>query len=256
MLLAFWFLAAVNAALFRPPTSPRYTYIGAVFVLMVVAELLRGTRPPRWAAGAVFVVAAVAIAANAVNLRDGYRTFEALSTNERAGVSAIELARDTVEPDFLLTQENSDAPFFDYVDAESYLSAVDAFGSPGYTEPELLAASDHVRVAADKALAAAERIAPAPATPPARDDPVCRELAPDAAGNRVLELGPGTATLAAGPRSRLRISAGRYSPGTYPVELGSLAGREAVGLEIPQDRGEAPWRILIAGEGTVRVCEG
>ena len=153
MLLTFWALAAINAALFRQPTAPRYTYISAVFTLMIAAELLRGVRLTKSALLAGFAVVAVAIAANTINLRDGYRAFESLSSNERGGLTALELARDSVAPDFLLTSKNSDAPYFDYVDARSYLSAVDAFGSPAFTEEELLAADEHVRVATDKAVA-------------------------------------------------------------------------------------------------------
>ena len=43
---AFWFLTALNAnvLLLRTPTASRYQYPGAVFVLLIAAELLRGIR--------------------------------------------------------------------------------------------------------------------------------------------------------------------------------------------------------------------
>ncbi len=244
MLLAFWVLAAVNAALFRPPTAPRYTYIGAVFTLMIVAELLRGVRLSRSALVAGFAIAALAIGANLITLRDGYRTLKQLTANERAGLTAIELARDTVAPGFLLTQQNSDAPFFDYVDAGSYLSAVDAFGSPAYTEPELLAADENVRVAGDKAISEALRLelAPAPAA--------CPPPGGDAAEISAVELGPGAVTVRAGPGGAT-VRARRFAAESYPVELGRVApGRSAV-LSIPQDRATTTWKLELAG---ARLC--
>ena len=42
---AFWFLTALNAIpLLRTPTTGRYQYPGAIFVLLIAAELLRGVR--------------------------------------------------------------------------------------------------------------------------------------------------------------------------------------------------------------------
>jgi hypothetical protein len=253
LMLSFWLLAAVNAALFRSPIAPRYAYVGAIFMLMVAAELLRGIRPARAALVSCCVVAAIAVAVNLINLRDGYRVFKSLSDNERGGLTGLEFARDTVAPDFLLTPENSDAPYFDYVDAASYLSAIDAFGSPGYTESELLAAPEPTRVAADKAVSAAERIALAPATATAIEG--CRPLEPGATGERVLELGPGTATLQGAPGSRIEVRAGRFAPESPEVAVGRLdSGRSAI-LSLPPDRARTPWTITFEGAGAVRVCE-
>ena len=42
--LAFWFMAAANAEGTRAATVPRYQYVGAVLVLLIAAELLRGVR--------------------------------------------------------------------------------------------------------------------------------------------------------------------------------------------------------------------
>ncbi len=240
MLLTFWVLAAVNAALFRPPTSARYTYVGGVFTLMIAAELLRGVRLSRSALVAGFAIGALAIGANLITLRDGYRTLEQLTSNERGGLTAIELARDTVAADFLLTQQNSDAPFFDYVDASSYLSAVDAFGSPAYTEEELLAADESDRIAADKAISEALRLGLEPAPR------ACPPAGADVPATTAVEVGPGTVAIRAGPDGAT-VRARRFAAGSYPVELGRLdPGRSAV-LTIPRDRAATTWKLELAG---------
>jgi hypothetical protein len=250
ILVSFWLLAAINAVFFRPPTAPRYIYISAILTLMVAAELLRGVQLPNWALGAGFAITALAIGANAVSMRDGYTIFEEKESNQRAGITAIELARDTVAPDFLLTEENSDAPFFDYVDAASYLSAVDAFGSPAYTEAELGDEAEHVRVAADKALAAAERIDLADGAPPGTCDGV-DPTATDENG-RAYALGPGTyrVTATAGGTS---VAAQRYST-SLPVRLGQVESGAAATFAIPADRATPPWAVRLDLAGEIAAC--
>src|SRR5262249_24513505 len=44
ILLSFWLLPAANTNVFRPPTSSRYMYIGAILILLVAAELAAGIR--------------------------------------------------------------------------------------------------------------------------------------------------------------------------------------------------------------------
>lgn len=250
--LAFWLLAAINAAPFRPPTAPRYQYIGAIFAILVAAELLSGVRLSRAALACLVVAGVATIGSNLVNLQHGYTVFRSLSENERAGLASLEFARDTVSPSFLLTPENADAPYFDYVDAASYLSAVDAFGSPAYTEAELSVASEPARIAADKASAAALRLrltrAPAGAGS-------CRELEPDAADAEIarFELGPGPVVVDAGSRARVTVTAQRFS-GSFPVELGRLDPGQSARLAIPADRATADWALELAGQGGARVC--
>ena len=55
--LVNWFLTAFNAFAGREPTTSRYQYAGAIFVLLILACLLRDIRPSRnWLiVGAVLV---------------------------------------------------------------------------------------------------------------------------------------------------------------------------------------------------------
>ena len=64
-------------------------------------------------------------------------------------------ARDRVDPDFQLTLSNSNVDYLGLLDARSYLSAVDAYGSPAYSPSELATAPEVGRVAGDKVSGAA-----------------------------------------------------------------------------------------------------
>jgi hypothetical protein len=252
--LVFWVLAAVNAGYLRSPLAPRYTYISAVFILMFVAELTRGHRCSARALAAVAAVVAVSIAVNLVNLRDGYRAFESVNANERGGLTGLEFARDTVAPDFQLTPRNSDAEYFHSVDAASYLSAIDAFGSPGLTEQGLVAEPEPVRVAADKAVAAAERLSLTAAATPA-GNLACAPVTADADA-RTLELGPGTVTLRAGPQGPVEVRARRFATESSPVDLGRIGASESAILALPADRARTPWTLGFEGDGSAAVCRG
>jgi hypothetical protein len=247
LLLAFWTLAAVNSGALRPPNSSRYVYVGGVMTLLVAAELIGPVRPSRLALGIGVVAVLVSVAANLVDLRDGYRSFRDLSDLERGALSGLEIARDQVDPDFKLGYD------FDLVDAGSYLSAVDAFGSPAYSEAELLTKSEATREVADQAVAQAERITLAQATgaPLAGCVPVAAE-----AGARTLQLGPGSVTLRAGEQGPVTVTARRFGTEAFTAELGQIqAGRSAT-LTLRADAAQTPWTLDLTGPGAVSACSG
>ena len=69
--VSFWLLAALNASIFREPESGRYQYVGAVFLLLIAAELFRGVRPPRTV---TVIILGVAVAAAVSNLNYLHQT--------------------------------------------------------------------------------------------------------------------------------------------------------------------------------------
>ena len=86
---------------------------------------------------------------------------------ERGGLAALELARGQVSPDLELTEQNSGVDYLGLLDAGSYFSAIDAYGSPAYTPAELASAPEPARVSADMVSAAARHLRRAPAGSPA-----------------------------------------------------------------------------------------
>lgn len=85
----FWVLAGLNEKLGRGPTESRYLLPGAVFVLMIASELLRGVRVSRAAIVVSYVVGAAVLIANVQVLRDADIAYRNTSALIRADLGAL-----------------------------------------------------------------------------------------------------------------------------------------------------------------------
>jgi hypothetical protein len=265
--VVFWLLTAANYAQGRSPTASRYQFVGAVFLILIAAELLAGWRPRWQAVLAAFAVSAAAAAANLETLHDGYRTLAASSVTVRGGLGGLEIAADQVSPDLLLTQQNSGFNYFTLLRAGPYLSASEKFGSPAYSEPELASAPEGAREAADKVLATALPVSLRPrAEPPSGGAPPrvvgpadiktsvqgsCVAVSGFAGAAPILELPPGGVILKAPGDTPHALLLGRFSSG-FPVSAGTL--RRSANLLIPTDRSSRPWRLQVGGRGPITAC--
>ena len=249
ILIGFWFLTALNTNPYAPATAGRYQYVGIVLMALLAAELAAGLRVRRYATIALVLVGAAAAMVNFVKLRDAAHGLAGIAEKERGGLAALELTRGRVDPKFILTKENSDVDYLAILDAGSYFSAVDAYGSPAYTPPELASASEGARVAADKVFAAAlgAALRPGPAGRPG----TCVGLRPGT-GPATVEVPREGIVLRAGSAGT-RVSLRRYAS-SFPVTLGTLlAGRPEV-LRIPADRSPRLWFVRLEGRGPVTAC--
>jgi hypothetical protein len=257
---SFWFLTALNAVpLLRTPTTGRYQYPGAVFVLLIAAEALRGIR--FWfldrrvliAATAVTVAAAVS---GAIYLHKGYELRDRSTDNLRASLGALDIARDDVSPDFRVF-------FFPLIakPAGDYFSAVDAFGSPGLSESQLRASDNSRRAAADHQLASTEGVRLTPTAAGAGEGRAggrCDNVN-GSASSAATVLGPGRYALrlqrlpAVAGQASLPVIAARFAD--HPtVNLGSVSQRTMATLSIPSDRSNLPWRLYWPLGTAVTVC--
>ena len=252
---SFWFLAAANASVGREPYSSRYLYIGAVLLLLVVANLLRGVRFNRWGLAAAGAVTLVIVAFNLVPLREGRDFFEEQTVLTRSSLAAIEIAAARVEPGFRLPAEISGTPFLNEIEAGEYLRAVDEYGSPAYSPEELLTAPEEGRSHADLVLANALPlgIETGLAPRPARGD--CVKL-DGRAGGSALPLDPGVTTinLPAGSNGAVRLR--RFARGEYPLASEGVPTPSTARLYVPRDRSAQPWRLWVEAAPGATVCRG
>jgi hypothetical protein len=251
--LAFWILGGFDLKPGRVPWASRYQLLGGIFVLLVGAELLRGVQLGRRLLGPALVVVVASVASNTVFLHEAYESYASSTEIVRGNLTALEIARDTVDPAFFLEEEFADTGF-DHIDAGSYFAAVDDFGSPAYTIAELQRASEPARFAADKVLLNALRV---------RLEPISRSAVP-AAGcvtvddSRMVNVPPGGVAIAAGakPVTNLKMSRfatpGEGSPLPVDFQAGVGAG-EATRLAIPRDLSSVPWKLQLEG-GPATVC--
>jgi len=252
----FWFLAGFNTIPGREAWSSRYLYVGALFVLLIGAELLKGVRLGRWALLAGGAVTLVAVGFNLVPLREGRDFFKGQTVLTRADLGAIEIAAGSVEPTFTLPPEIAGTSFLNEIEAGEYLTAVDEYGSPAYTPAELADAPEAGRKQADIVLANAlpvsiEADAPAGSAAGGRCVRVPGGAGPDTpplplrSGATTVELAPG------GPGTiRLR----RFAVAEYPLVSEGIAGGSTTSLAIPRDRSSRPWLLQVEAAQGARVC--
>ena len=233
-----------------PPPAAISTW-APIFVVLLAAELLRGVKVNRWAATAAMVVAALAALSNLSSLHTAWRGLTQFGQLQPAGLAALELTRDRVAPDFQLTEQNSGVDYLGLVDAGSYFSAVDAFGSPGLHPGRARrgacpgARGGRQGLRGPRSRSGSRR---APAAAPAR-----RSSSATSPGR--FPSGPPGRRSGPRPPSRSPCACAAMRPTAFPVALGSVrAGRTAV-VTIPPDGSGQPWQLGLSGSGRARVCE-
>jgi hypothetical protein len=250
--LSFWILGGFDVKSGRVAWASRYQYPAAAMVLLVAADLLRGVKLERRLVIPALAVVVAAIASNLLFLHESYESYERTSRLERADLMAVEIARDTVEPGLILSEDIADTGYVP-VEAGSYLSARDAFGSPAYTEAELEAAPEEARIPADKVLAAALAIELAPGVAAPRSLHDCRVLRSTTVASAVTELPLGGGLLRAGEGASIEVGLGRFAD-DFPVQMGPLSSGWSR-LAIPTDLSTRPWRAQLSGSGPVTICD-
>lgn len=256
--LSYWLLAAFNFIPGREATAIRYQYGAAAVLLLVAVELLRGWRfSPRalWIAAAA---TALMIGPNLAQLHSGYNVMKEQTVLTRSDTAAIEIARRSVDPYFILTPEIAGTPSLINVSGANYLAAVQEHGSPAYSPAELAAADEPGRHWADVVLSQALPLRLmtveggfAPLRTHASD---CTAVPP---GGSVPEVpvGPGRTRILVGEGAEASLSMRRFAEGEYPVSLPAVPGGSATSLLVPPDDApEYPWFLHVEAAQEVWVC--
>jgi hypothetical protein len=247
--LGFWFLAALNTNPFASATVGRYQYVAIVLLALLASELAAGLLIRRYAVALVVFVGVAAAIVNGTQLRDAAGGLANIAHKERGGLGALELARGRVNPGFVLTEQNSGVDYLGALDAGSYFSAVDAYGSPAYSPAELVTAPVSARVSADMVSAAALGIRLAPGGQAVSG--ACLRLDPRTAPTFAIPT-RGILLTASGPGTQ--VSLRRYASGSFPVQLGTLTPGTPELLRIPTDRSTRPWSAQLTGGAGVTTC--
>jgi len=248
VVLTYWLTIAMGG---RPPDSSRYMFVGAVLVLLITADALRGARIPAPALIAAACVAALAIGPNVDKFYDGRQLFVNDATASGVEYAMLELERDQVEPGY--------APGADPVVVEQgggvgaplpageYFRASAEFGSLAYSLDEVRAATLQMRQVADMTLIQALGIGLAPSPPPA-DPSACPSAMDGAPGAPVyFDLPPGGILIGSRAKQPVSVSLSRFSLGGSGLELGTLAPGQWATLALPADAAPDRWRAIVNG---------
>jgi hypothetical protein len=256
--VSYWLLAGFSYIPGREASASRYVYAGAVFVLLIGAELLRGVRWGPRALVVTAIVVALAIGPNLGQIQNGSGWEKEQSVFTRANLAAMEIARRTIDPSFTLSSpEVAGTASQAIIGAEKYFEAVDRWGSPAYSLEELEQAPPIGRHFADivlsQALPLETSIEPGTALKAgARGG--CRTQPAGSTPPLEVELGPGAVRIEVAPGPEVEVGLRRFAEDDYPVQLGPVPGGSTMLLRIPRDRAPQPWHLHVEASQTVRFC--
>ena len=244
-LAAYWILASLARTGLTPYRS-RYMHPGAIILVLLSAELLRGRRLPARTTGVL-----LAGCAGIVLLGVPYLVHDATKYREEsdvlsAQVGALELARAEAPAGF------EPAPASDpQVRAGPLFRAEKALGSsPGDPPARIAAGGSAARAAADQVLL---RLSPSLVSfaTPERACPRAQLRPTTTSGTK---FNPHRALLVQNESSGpVKIGLARFSPNPIWLPVGLPAGH-AARIETEQDTLSLPWRIYSSPEGSIRIC--
>lgn len=252
--VAFWLLAGFNYFPGREAYSSRYLYGGALFILLIAADLLKGVRIGKWALLAGVLVAAVTAGFNLVPLREGRDFFRTETVLSRSDLAGIEIAARTVEPGFELPFEIAGTSYLNEIKAGKYLTAVREFGSPAYTPAELAKAPEAGRKQADIVLAHALPVTIDPEGEAGAVSGGHCVAVPGGEGQAPLRLRPGLTEVSFPPGGPGAIRLRRFATTEYPLISEGIAAGSTTLLQIPPDGATRPWRLQAESAQGARVC--
>jgi hypothetical protein len=249
--LAFWAITgvgraydAVNGLVFRfSGDESRYLYVGAVFVLLLVVELLRGWRPTLPIGAILGVLVVASIVSNLGTLRDGSAYLHAATDQAEGALGGLEISRHFVAPTFV-----SNGFIFGILKAGPWFAAEHDLGSTAVLPGPIPSLAPPARQAADAQLIRIQSLAvrPRPAVTSSH-----RGCLPVSAGTRELTLPADGMRIVAGAEG-VALGARRFGPG--PTPFGRLGAHLATSLKVRPDLSPAPWRVSISSLATVLVC--
>lgn len=245
--LAFWIAAAVNRNVDRLPTSSRYQYPSAVFLLLIAAEMLRGVRVPKSVVVPAVVVTGFAIAGGITLMHREYSERWAPYANSiRSSLAAMQIAGSSADPHYQVEFSPETK-----ASAKAYFSAADEYGSPAFSESELATRPQSERERADLTLAQALDFALH--APSGEKTIACQSLKASGAGYTGVTLLHGGFTLTNRSGGSVEVMLGRFAEG-FPVSLGPLEDGVKTALTIPTDESRRPWNLGVVGSGPVQLC--
>jgi len=255
--LAYWLLAAFNYIPGREAAASRYVYAGAVFVLLMAAELLRDIRFNRRSLVVAGVLTACAIGPNLAQMKDGRDWLQEQTVLTRADIGALEIARRTVPPSFALgSVDTTGTASLAIVEAGKYFEAMDRWGSPAFTPAELATAPAQGRHYADIVLSQALplSITIQLETYEANAGAAGCAVAGGPGPSSEVRLAPGLTRIELAPGPHADFSLRRFATGEYPVITRGAPGQSTTLLRVPRDSAPQPWYLLVRAQQSARVC--
>jgi hypothetical protein len=269
ILVTFWIATEWSRGPLATPYESRYLYVGALFLLLVAIELVRGVSPCRPVR--LMLVAAVAAAAvsNIGVLRDGGEFIRQQGEITRAVLGTLEASRPLVKPRHVIGLPG--VPFL-AIRADSYFAVTREDGTPAATFAQIERGPWYARLAADRELIRILSVDlqrsskdPTLGSRPAVDGVMEGRIAPrqsciafraeDASSSRRARLDvvlPPEGVRIAAAGGPVGVSVRRVADTFEPI--GRMAGSARAILRIPPDGLEQPWHVRAETTGRATIC--
>jgi hypothetical protein len=251
LVLAYWLLIAAAG---RQPDSSRYLFAGAVALLLLGAEALRGYQVSYPVVASFFVVVAVGLPHNFQLLSDGRELKLDETTLNRVEAGAEQLVGANLNPMYSPANDPITAARGGVgattITAGDYLRGAARVGPFGYPAARIDALPSRWRNLADVVLAHSGGLEVRQSAPSASHS--CRRLAPTVSGRGLTFSIPpeGVRVGPAAPRSS-QLGARLFGPAPFPI--GSASPRRWLTLETSlRPAVPRPWQVL--ADSPVTVC--
>ena len=267
---ALWIITGAARSTIQPPESSRYIYLGAVLIVLIGVELLRGvTITPRMSALATLVVG-VCVLTGLTLLHTGASGLRTTSKTVTAELGALEIAAAYAPPEYQPDPVHAPPVF-----AGLYLHTVRSIGSsPADTPAEILASEPSARAAADAVLMVLEppRLQPLGTTPVSALAPApaisslsgatqsrhaeCIRLTPLAGGAMTSMLTLPTSGLLIrneGP-APAALAAKRFGESFNPLPTPVAAHSEDVLSKLVDHAPQVPWQLQLTSSSRLSLC--
>jgi hypothetical protein len=266
---SLWFITAAARSTVSQPETSRYIYLGAVVIVLVAVELLRGVTITPRATGLATLVVGFCAVTGLTALHAGAMGLQEHSKTVTAELGALELAAAHAPPGY-----QPDTVLAPQIMAGSYLHTVRAIGSsPADTPAEIVAANPASRAAADRVLLALEApgsqplggvrsspLAPAPAISSLiggleSQSGGCISLAPSigALMTAAFTLPAGGVVIHNQGSAPASLALRRF--GEVFDQIPSQAGPHSVAvLSPPSDATQVPWQLQVASASRFSIC--
>lgn len=267
--LGLWMVTAAARSTISAPESSRYIYLGAVAIVLVGVELLRGIPIPARATAVAGVLVAYFAVTGLTPMHAGASGLSSTSNTLKAELGAFELASAYVPPSYHLDPQRAPT-----LEAGPYLHTVRAVGSsPADTPAELISGDSAARTTAEKQLLRLEAVGLVRAGPSLKSSATrplvsnvggtaptpagsCWSTAPGVAGSYTEFVAPAGGLLIGATAQPVDVVARRFAPPLGGVEVGAVAARRRSLVKFPPDGSGRPWFVRVSSGTPSEVCGG
>jgi hypothetical protein len=262
----YWGLTGLFRAQLNLPSESRYLYFGAILLVLLGVEFLRGVQLSSRALALLGVLAVAFSVSNFGPLQDGSHGLQTTAGLVAPELGALELSGPSTDPQYRPDPARAPDVF-----AGKYFDTVDELGSPADRPDEIARRLEPQRQAADTVLAQALAISlepaekrPPPGSRPTIDAAVAGEVVVRRGCVTLQPTAPGTVLDVTAPPPGIAVT----SSGDAPVEarvrhfasafpeapLGTVGPRSVALLRFPARRGLGSWHVRLTPTEPVTAC--